>query len=75
MTCSRASVDSNETDKSDNNEYDSDAIDYEGADDSSDVILVFISSDEEDVNKRPNATSSGRGRTIRRISEFDFSFF
>ena len=37
-------------------EYDSYAIDSGGEDDSSDVILEFINSDEEDANNRPNAT-------------------
>ena len=51
----RASADSSQTDESDNDEYDSDAIDS-GGDDSSDVILAFINSDEEDANDRLNAT-------------------
>ena len=59
----RASADSSETDESDNDEYDSDAIDSGGEDDSSDVILAFINSDEEDANERPNATRSGRAIT------------
>ena len=61
------------TDESDNDEYDSDAIDSRGEDDSSDVILAFINSNEEDANERPNATRSGRA--ITRRSEIDFSFF
>ena len=48
-------------------------IDSGGEDDSSDVILAFINSDEEDANERPNATCSGRAVTRR--SEIDFSFF
>ena len=55
----RASADSSETDESDNDENDNDAIDSGGEDDSSDVILAFINSDEEDTNERPNATRSG----------------
>ena len=66
----RASVDSSETDESDNK---CDAIDPGGEDDSSDVVLAFINSDEEDANHRPNATRSERARTRR--SEIDFSFF
>jgi len=46
----RASADSSETDESDNDEYDSDAI-VSGGDDSSDVILAFTNSDEEDANE------------------------
>ena len=61
----RASADSSETDESDNIEYDSDSIDSVGHDDSSDLILAFIKSDEEDANDRPNATRSGRA-IIRR---------
>ena len=66
----RASADSNETDESDNDEYDSDAIDSGGEDDSSDVILAFVNSDEEEANEKPNATRSGR--TITKRSEIDF---
>ena len=58
-------------DESDNNESYSDVIDSGG--DSSDVILAFINSDEEDASDRPNAT--GSGRAITRRSEIDFSFF
>jgi len=53
-------------------EYESDTIDSRGEDDSSDVILAFINSDEEDVNKRLNAIRSGRA--ITRRSEIDFYF-
>ena len=60
-----ASADSSETDESDNDEYDSDAIDSVGEDDSSDVILAFINSDEEDAKDRPNASRSGRAITRR----------
>ena len=42
----RASADSGETDESDKNEYESDAIDSGGEDDSSDVVLAFINLDE-----------------------------
>ena len=69
----RASADSSETDESDNVEYDSDDIDSGGHDDSSDLILAFIKSDEEDANDRPNATHSGRA--IIRRSEIEFPFF
>ena len=44
-----------------------------GEDESCDVILAFINSDEEDANDRPNATCSGRA--IARRSEIDFSLF
>ena len=54
----RASADSIETDESGNEEYDSDTIDPGEEDDSSDIILAFINSDEEDANDRPNATRS-----------------
>ena len=69
----RASADCSEKDESDNDENDSDAIDSGGEDDSSDVILAFINSDEEDANERPNATRSGRAIAGR--FEIDFSFF
>ena len=69
----RVSADSSETDESDNDEYDSDAIDPGGEDDSSDVVLAFINSDEEDASYRPNATRSEQA--ITRGSEIDFSFF
>jgi len=39
-----------------NESVNGDAIDSEGEDDSSDVVLAFINSDEEDTNERPNAT-------------------
>ena len=54
----RASADSVETDESGNEEYDSDPTDPGEEDDSSDMILAFINSDEEDANDRPNATRS-----------------
>jgi len=41
-------------------------------DDSSDVILAFINSDEDDVVDRPNATRSARA--ITRKSEIDLCF-
>jgi len=41
--------------------------------DSSDVILAFINSDEEDANDRRNATRLGRA--IERRSKINFSFF
>ena len=69
----RASADSSETDESDHDEYDSDAMDSGGEDDSSDVVLAFVNSDEEDANYRSNATRS-EGAITRR-SEIDFSFF
>ena len=59
-TDNRLSADRSETDESGNDEYDSDAIDSEGEDDSNDVILAFINSDEEHVNERPNTTHRGR---------------
>jgi len=64
---------SSETDESDSNKYDSNAVDFRGEDDLSDVILAFINSDEEDANERPNSTRSGRA--ITRRSKNDFSFF
>ena len=67
------SANSSETVESDNDELDSYAIDSGGEDDSSDVTLAFIYSDEEDASGRPNATRSGRD--ITRRSEIDFSFF
>ena len=54
----RASADSIETDESGNEEYDSDTIDPGEEHDSSDIILAFINSDEEDANDRPNVTRS-----------------
>lgn len=45
--------------------YNSDAIDSGGDDDSSDVILAFINSDDENANKSTNATRSGRAITRR----------
>ena len=42
----RVSADSSETYESDKNEYESDAIDSGAEDDSSDVVLAFINSDE-----------------------------
>ena len=54
----RASADSVETDESGNEEYDSDTIDPGEEHDSSDMIVAFINSDEEDANDRPNATRS-----------------
>ena len=68
----RASADSSETDESDN-EYEGDAIDPGGEDDSSDVVLAFVNSNEDDANDRPNATRSERA--ITRRSEIEFSFF
>ena len=55
----RSRADSSEMHESDNDEYDSDAIDCGGEDESTGIILVFINSDEEDANGRPNATCSG----------------
>ena len=52
-------------------DYKSDAPDSE--DDSNDVVLAFIASDEEYVDKRPATTRSGRAVTRR--AEIDFSFF
>ena len=42
-------------------------------DDSNDVVLAFIASDEEYVDERPATTRSGRAVTRR--AEIDFSFF
>lgn len=69
----RASAESSERDERDKDEYDINAIHFGGGDDSSDVILVFINSDEKDANDRPNATRLRRA--ITRRSEIDFSFF
>ena len=52
-------------------DYKSDAPDFE--DDSNDVVLAFITSDEEYVDERPATTRSGRAVTRR--AEIDFSFF
>ena len=52
-------------------DYKSDAPDSE--DDSNDVVLAFIASDEEYVDERPTTTRSGRAVTRR--AEIDFSFF
>ena len=52
-------------------DYKSDAPDSE--DDSNDVVLAFIASDEEYVDERPATTRSGRAVTRR--AEIDFSFF
>ena len=54
----RASVDRIETDERGNEEYDSDTIDPGEEGDSSDIILAFINSDEEDANDKPNVTRS-----------------
>ena len=69
----RTRASSSETVESDNDELDSYATDSGGEDDSSDVTLAFIYSDEEDASDKPNATRSGRD--ITRRSEIDFSFF
>ena len=42
-------------------------------DDSNDVVLAFIASDEEYADERPATTPSGRAVTRR--AEIDFSFF
>ena len=42
-------------------------------DNSNDVVLAFIASDEEYVDQRPATTRSGRAVTKR--AEIDFSFF
>ena len=42
----RASADSSETGESDKNEYENDTIDSEAEDESCDVVLAFINSDE-----------------------------
>lgn len=52
-------------------DYKSDAPDSE--DDSNDVVLAFIASDEEYADERPATTRSGRAVTRR--AEIDFSFF
>ena len=54
----RASADSVETDESGNEQYYSDPTGPGEEHDSSDTILAFINSDEEDDNDRPNATRS-----------------
>lgn len=45
--------------------YNRDAIDSGGKDDSRDVILAFINSDEEVASKRPNVIRRGRAITRR----------
>lgn len=52
-------------------DHKSDAPDSE--DDSNDVVLAFIASDEEYADERPATTRSGRAVTRR--AEIDFSFF
>ena len=52
-------------------DYKSDATDSE--DDSNDVVLAFIASDEEHVDERPATTRSGP--VVTRRAETDFSFF
>ena len=42
-------------------------------DDSNDVVLAFIASDEEHVDERPATTRSGRA--VTRGAEIDFSLF
>jgi len=56
--------------ESNNDEYDSEATDSRGEDDSSTVILACINF--EDANERPNATCSVWA--ITRRSQIDFSF-
>ena len=68
----RASPASSETGESGNDEYDRDTTNPGEDDDSSDVILAFINSDEDDVDDRPNATRSVR--IITRRSEIDLCF-
>ena len=72
----RASAESSEMDKRDNDEYDSDAIDS-GGDDSSDVILALIcDSDEEDAKcytldraeQRLRMCTDGRGLGSKLVS-------
>ena len=65
-----SSGESSEGEETDN-EYKSDAPDSE--DDSNDVVLAFIASDEEYADERPATTRSGRAATRR--AETDFSFF
>ena len=71
----RTSTNSSEPVESDNDEHDSYAIDSGGEDDSSDVILAFLYSDEEDANYKPNATRSGRAITRRSVTDFSFFVF
>ena len=79
----RASADSSETDERDSDEYDRRDVTYERdsdviysgeEDDSNDVILAFINSDQEDANDRPNATRSRRAITSHK-SEIEVSLF
>lgn len=65
-----SSGESSEEEETDD-DYKSDAPDSE--DDSNDVVLAFIASDEEYVDERPATTRSGRAVTRR--AEIDFSFF
>ena len=75
----RASADSSETDERDSDEYDrrdvtderdSDAIDSGGEEDSSDVILAFINSDEEQGHSQDFQRESHRVkvRVLTRLS-------
>ena len=50
-----------------------DFCDFDSEDDSNDVVLAFIASEEEYVDERPATTRSGRAVTRR--AEIDFSFF
>ena len=59
---------SSEGEKTDDAECKSDAPDSE--DDSNDVVLAFITSDEEYADERPATTRSGRAVTRR--AEIDF---
>ena len=52
-------------------DYKSDVPD--SGDDSNDVVLAFIASDEEYVTERPATTRSGRA--VTRKAEIDFPFF
>ena len=72
----RASAESSETDESENGEYDSDTIGSGGEEDSSGVILAFISSHEED-QKMPilGQTPNAQGELLSRRSKIYFSFF
>ena len=67
LDSSGESTEGEETD----DEYKSDGPDSE--DDSNDVVLAFIASEEEYADERPATTRSGRAVTTR--AEIDFSFF
>ena len=74
----KAGADGSETDESGNYQHGSDAIVSGREDDSSDVILAFINSDEEDANEWAKCHTPGepylKDRKLISLS-FDLCFF